>query len=59
MLYKTRSWHCQQTGRKNYTYQEALESEKKALLKKAEQEGKIPTVWIKAALELIHYSTLS
>jgi hypothetical protein len=59
MLYRTRSWHCQQTGKRNLSYKEALESEKKALAKKVEAEGKMPTVWTQPALELIHYSITS
>lgn len=53
VLYRSRVWTCQETGKKGMTYQQALDSERKAILK---QEVAYPAVWVKPTLEMIHGS---
>lgn len=51
--YQERVWSCSETKKQNLTFQEALESERKAI---AKAEPSFPAVWIKPCLEVIHGS---
>ena len=54
-MYRSRIWTCQETGKSNFTYREALESERKAAKK---IEVNYPQVWVKPTLEMIQFSRL-